>query len=108
MPIWKRWLKYGRTYLDTALRRGNEELDVREAELEARAAERPWMKSSGDVPTVDEVRARIENDAAASAAPAGDGEEAGLAFDRAEEQRRADERLERIRRELGLGGDREQ
>ncbi len=117
MPTWKRWLRYGQAYLDRALRKGNDELDQREAELETRAADRPWLRTAGEVPTVDEVRARIEHDAAASRAAAsgaaattgppappgagGDGP-ADLAFDRAEEQRRADERLRKIRSELGL------
>lgn len=121
MPTWKRWVKYGRAYLDSALRKGNAELDKREADLESKSAERPWLRSSGDVPTVDDVRARIEHDAAASAAraetgagagspkPATDveGVDADVAFDRAEEQRRADERLRRIRTELGLAEDAE-
>lgn len=54
-----RWMKYARARLDAALKSGNRELDRREAELEADRADRPWLGDEEDVPTVDEVAARI-------------------------------------------------
>jgi hypothetical protein len=94
-----RWVKYGRAKLDDVLQRGNEELDRREAELEADAAERPWAHRDAAAPTVDDVRDRIAHDAG-QPAPAPTPEEG---FDLAEQQRKADDRLSKIRDELGLG-----
>lgn len=120
MATWQRWLKYGKAKLDDALRSGDEELTRREAQLEAEAAEKPWLRSTSDAPSMDEVRARIEHEAAQAearkvaptAGPPADGAPTsstspapstpGEAFDLAEQQRQADERLAAIRSELGL------
>lgn len=111
-------MEYGRAKLDDALRSGNAELDDAEARLEAEAADKPWLRSTGEAPTLDEVRARIEHDAAASRAP--DATAGGTppsppvapappvaapvdpGFDMADQQHRADDRLAAIRRDLGL------
>ena len=92
-------MKYGRAMLDDMLKRGNEELDQLEAEREADAAERPWAHQTSDTPTLDDVRQRIEHDAGRPAPPASPEE----GFDLAEQQRKADDRLAKIRDELGLG-----
>ena len=96
-----RWMKYGRAKLDDMLRRGNDELDRREAEREADAAERPWAHRTSDTPTLDDVRDRIAHDAGRPA-PEPSPEEG---FDLAEQQRKADDRLAKIRDDLGLGGE---
>jgi len=117
MANWQRWLKYGKAKLDDTFKSGEEELARREAAMEAEAAEKPWLRSTGDAPTLDEVKARIEFDAkqaearkpaagpADPPAKASPGTGSGAeAFDFAEQQRQADERLEAIRSELGLDG----
>ena len=125
---WRRWITYAKAKVDHTLRQGDAELDRREARLEAEAAGKPWLSSSGPAPTFDEAKARIEHEArqaeargagpapapagpapgpgapaapAAAPAPAGD----LAAFDMAAHQKAADERLAAIRDELGLGGD---
>ena len=55
-----RWMKYAKARLDAALGQGNEELDRLEAEREAELADKPWLRSTGDAPSFDEARARIE------------------------------------------------
>src|SRR3954447_21670491 len=92
-------MKYGRAKLDDVLKRGNEELDQLEAEREAEQADRPWLASTDDTPRLEDVRARIQHDAGQPATPAGPEE----GFDLAEQQRLADDRLAKIRDELGLG-----
>jgi hypothetical protein len=94
-----RWIRYGRAKLDDVLKRGNEELDELEAEQAADAGERPWAHSTRETPTLDDVRDRIAHDAGRPA-PAPSPEER---FDLAEQQRKADDRLAKIRDDLGLG-----
>src|SRR5690349_11553305 len=59
-----RWLKYAQAKLNDAVSSGNRELDQLEAEREAEIADRPWLASDGEAPTMDEARARIEWEAA--------------------------------------------
>jgi hypothetical protein len=94
-----RWMKYGRAMLDDALKRGNDELDRREAEREVDAAERPWAHRDSETPTIDDVRDRMAHDAGQPSPPV----TAEQGFDLAEQQRKADDRLAHIRKELGLG-----
>lgn len=54
-----RWFKYAQAKLDAAVRSGNDELDQLEAQREAELADRPWLASDGEAPTLDEARARI-------------------------------------------------
>jgi len=113
MANWQRWLRYGKAKLDDTLQQGNDELDRREAQLEADAADKPWLRSTAEAPTLDEVRARIEHEAAsaggdaevrpgvpAPAPPVPPVDLGGIDF--AEQQRQADARLATIRSELGL------
>ncbi|HXH58010.1 hypothetical protein [Iamia sp.] len=128
---WQRWLAYAKARIDSSVREGERELDRREADLAARSEGRPWISSSGDAPTLDEARARIEAQSrtagAAEAGPGGAGSapispgeaqgarpapstnpegDASLeSFDLAAHQKAADDRLAAIRDELGLGGD---
>lgn len=67
-----RWMKYAKARLDAAVRRGNDQLDRKEAEREAELADRPWLQSQGDTPTLDEVRARIEHMDRGAGAPDAD------------------------------------
>jgi hypothetical protein len=93
-----RWVRYGRAKLDDMLKQDNEELDRLEAERELDAAERPWAHSTSEVPTLDEVRQRIDPGAAPTTP---DQERVELDA----QQRDAEARLTKIREELGLGGD---
>jgi hypothetical protein len=43
------------------LKAGEDELDKREARLEAEAAGKPWLTSTSDAPTFEEAKARIEH-----------------------------------------------
>ena len=111
-----RWVKYARARLDAAVAQGERSLDRREAEREAELADRPWLASEADAPTLDEARARIEweaehqrraGDGATPAAgpPAGTVDDAAAASARLEldaREREAAERLARIREELGV------
>jgi len=60
---WERWLRYAKAKLDDSVKKGDAELDRREAEQRARAEAEPWLASEGDAPTFDEARARIEHQA---------------------------------------------
>lgn len=127
---WQRWLKYAKAALDQGVRDSNEELDRLEAEQAARAEGKPWLSSSGDAPTLDEVRARIEHDAREAGPPAvapatpgeagasarldaqppvvtaaGDADVDALAVEAEARQKAASERLAAIRDELGLADD---
>jgi len=113
-----RWLKYAKARIDDAVGSGNRSLDRLEAEQEANAADKPWLRSSGEAPTLDEARARIEWEAQrqadqakaeAEAAPPSSGaaptedtaaSQAKLQLE-AQEQASAD-RLAAIRAELGV------
>ena len=54
-----RWMKYARARLEDAVGKGNQELDRLEAEREVDLADRPWLRASGETPSLDEARARI-------------------------------------------------
>jgi hypothetical protein len=112
-----RWIKYAQARLDGALASGNRELDQLEAEREAELADRPWLASDAEHPTLDEARARIEWEAGQQAedpgtAPAptppssgdaGDAADAAAArieIDRREREAKA--RLDAMREELGI------
>lgn len=114
MPAqWERWLRYAKAKLDDTVKKGDAELDRREAEQRARAEGKPWLSGEDDTPTLDEARARIEHQArqaghAGAAAPAAEGPAVptpstdGPSIDFAAQQRAADERLAALREELGL------
>lgn len=102
MSTWSRWLKYAKAKLDSTVRSANRELDRREADLEAEQAGKPWLADDADTPTYDEVRARIEADAGGPKPPQPSGNDA---FDRAERERAASERLAAIRESLDLPKD---
>lgn len=59
-PQWRRWLNYAKAKLDTSIAESEADLDRREAELQARAAGRPWLADDSAAPTLEETRARIE------------------------------------------------
>jgi len=116
---WQRWLRYAKARLDSSVKQGEATLDRREAEQEARAAEKPWLSSAGDGPSFDEVKARIAHDSeegekarpSHSAGdpvvprPAAEGGDPIESFDMAAQQKAADERLAAMRKELGLDDD---
>jgi hypothetical protein len=93
-----RWVRYGRAKLDDMLKQDNEELDRLEAERKLDAAERPWAHSTGEVPTLDEVRQRID-----PGAPPTTPDQERVELDA--QRREAEARLTKIREELGLGRD---
>ena len=62
-PQWRRWLEYAKAKLDSTIADGEADLDRREAELEARAAGKPWLADDAEAPTLDQTRARIEHQA---------------------------------------------
>lgn len=108
---WQRWLRYAKAKVDATVRDGEREMDRLEAERAAATEGKPWLSSSGDAPTLDEVRARIEEGSRSSgtAAPADGGSGAGggedaVAVELAARERAAAERLAAIREELGLDG----
>lgn len=58
-----RWLKYAKAKLDAAVSSGSRRIDELEAERERERADKPWLSAPDDdstVPTLDQVRARIE------------------------------------------------
>lgn len=123
-----RWWKYAQAKLNSVVSSSNAELDDLEAEQSARAADRPWIGSDSEAPTLEETRARIEweaeeqrrraeaNEAAkadvdaadspedalarASAAPDPEVVKAQLELDR--QARESKDRLDQIRKELGV------
>jgi hypothetical protein len=117
-----RWWKYAQAKLNGVVSSSNDELDELEAQQAARAADKPWLSSDTDAPTLEETRARIEweaeeqrrraeaeveavdapEDALARAAAPPDPEvvKARLELDR--QARESKERLEAIRKELGV------
>lgn len=123
-----RWLQYAKARLARAVGDGNRSLDRLEAEREVELADKPWLRSDGEAPTLDEARARIEYEterqhraaaAAGTAAEPDDGapsatgprppqdiaadaelEAARLELDRREQASAA--RLRQIRDELGV------
>jgi hypothetical protein len=97
---WKRWFRYGKAKVDAAVRDLDEHVDRKEAELRAEHDGKPWLADDDDAPSFDEAKARIEATTGRTAEASGD-----PTFDLAAEQRAADERLEEIRRSLGLEDD---
>lgn len=125
-----RWLKYAKARLDSAVGQGNASLDRLEAEREADLADKPWLRSDGEAPTLDEARARIEweaerqrraaaGDPAAPAAPAApptpapsgprapedvaaDAEQEQARLELARREQASADRLAQIRAELGV------
>ena len=115
-----RWMNYAKTRLESAVGRGNDELTRLEAEREAEVADKPWLRADAEAPTLDEARARIEwetrrqEERAAqptsdATTPPGDPEELRLAAEAEqaklaleERDRAAAQRLDEIRRELGV------
>lgn len=117
-----RWLKYAKARIDSAVGQGNKSLDRLEAEREADLADKPWLGSDRDAPTLDEARARIEWEAERQRRESGHGggavsdrpaprsprdaaadaeqESARLELDRREKESAT--RLEQIREELGV------
>lgn len=120
-----RWLKYAQAKLESMVSSSNSELDQLEAEQAARAEGRPWISSDAEAPTLDEARARIEWEAeeqrrraeaaagtsgpatqsatgrpAPPAAPDPEVVRAQIELDR--QARESQERLEAIRKELGV------
>ena len=55
-----RWLKYAQAKLGRAVQDAHAEMDDLEAEQRANAADRPWIASDAEAPTLDEAKARIE------------------------------------------------
>jgi hypothetical protein len=107
-----RWLKYAQAKVTSVVKSSDDEVARREARLEAEMAEKPWLRSDSESPTFDEVRERIERETprpSASATPTTSGSapkpSGEAAFDLAEQQRAADERLAEIRKSLDLGGE---
>lgn len=56
----QRWINYAKTKVSSTVDDGNRTLDRLEAERTAELADKPWLRSSGEAPTIDEARARIE------------------------------------------------
>ncbi|MBA3283277.1 MAG: hypothetical protein H0U29_13720, partial [Acidimicrobiia bacterium] len=75
-----RWLKYAKARIDSAVGQGNKSLDRMEAEREADLADKPWLRSDREAPTLDEARARIEWESARQRRESGPG--ADIAGDR--------------------------
>jgi hypothetical protein len=128
-----RWLKYAKARIDSALGQGNVSLDRLEAKREAELADKPWLRSDTSAPSLDEARARIAWEAErqrrpgdATPQPGTGGQETsgdrsdqrppespqGAAADAEHETARLEleqrdrasaDRLEQIRRELGVG-----
>jgi hypothetical protein len=112
-----RWVGYAKARVTSLVRSSDDELDRREARLEAELAEKPWLRSDDEAPSFDDVKARIERESGGaddtgpssrpppaaptpSGPPARPSGEAG--FDQAERERAANERLAEIRRSLDL------
>lgn len=68
------WLEQVRAKVRDLLASGNRRLDELEAQREAEREDKPWL--SGDAPTLDSVRARIEWEEAARREAAGAGGDA--------------------------------
>ena len=109
-----RWMKYARARIDSAVGQGNRSLDRLEAEREADLADKPWLRSGTEAPTLDEARARIEWEAerqrkAAAPPPATPAtpedptaEQAAAKVELEAQQRKSADRLDQIRKELGV------
>ena len=117
-----RWLKYAKARIDSAVGQGNKSLDRMEAEREADLADKPWLRSDREAPTLDEARARIEweaerqhrqsgqegepsRDRPAPRSPqdvAVDAEQESARLELARREKESAARLEQIREELGV------
>ncbi|HWJ97301.1 MAG TPA: hypothetical protein VNQ33_04020 [Acidimicrobiales bacterium] len=123
-----RWWKYAQAKLNSVVSSSHAELDRLEADQAARTADKPWLASDGEAPTLEETRARIEWEAeeqrrqaearaaadveaadspedalapaSASAPPDPEVVQARIELDR--QARQSTERLEQIRKELGV------
>ena len=100
MPTWKRWLRYAKAAIESKVRSAEAALDRREADLEAERAAKPWLDDEAASPSYDEVQRRIEAMDAEGGRPAPPVDTGDLAFDLAEQQRAAEERLAEIRESL--------
>lgn len=102
-----RWLKYAEAKVKSVVTSSDDKVAKREARLEAEMAEKPWLRSDGESPSFDDVKARIETEApTAPKTTTAPGKPSGeAAFDLAEQQRAADERLAEIRRSLDIDDD---
>lgn len=105
---WRKWTRYAKARLDAALASGHEELDKREARLEAERAGKPWIGTGGDGPSFDDIKARIEHESRPVPTPPGaepgpgDAAAEAATRERAGREAEAEKRLAAIRRELGL------
>ncbi len=119
---WQRWLRYAKAKIDLTVTEGEREMDRLEGEQAAAAEGKPWLSGTGDAPTFDEAKARIEDRArrapsppggaagtrapdptAPDGAPPAPGPSGDEAFDAEAHRRAAADRLAAIRDELGLG-----
>lgn len=62
MGTFSRWSKYAKAKLDDTLSQANKELDRREAEREAAAADAPWLRDDADTPSLEDTAARIRRE----------------------------------------------
>ncbi len=62
MGTFSRWSKYAKAKLDDTLSQANKELDRREAEREAGAADAPWLRDDADTPSLEDTAARIRRE----------------------------------------------
>ena len=83
------------------MRSANDELDRKEAELDARREGKPWLDDDSASPSYDDVKARIEHDHPAPGPTPRSGS-GNPDFDLAKQQQAADQRLKDIRDSLGL------
>jgi hypothetical protein len=90
---WRRWLRYGKAKVDATVRGIDDALDRKEAALAEEARDKPWLRDDDAVPSIDDVKARIEGETPPTPAPD---------VDLAAQQRAADERLAKIRESLGV------
>ena len=115
-----RWWKYAQAKVNDVVSTSHRELDQLEAERELDVADKPWLRSDGESPTLDETRARIEAATADAGTRAADTEPTVNAVpadlsDRAEsaevaaahieldrQARESAARLDAIREELGV------
>lgn len=110
-----RWLGYAKARVTSFVHASDDELDRREATLEAELADKPWLRSDTDSPDFDAVKARIERETATASGASGSAPRAQAppsdpprppsgeaGFDQAERERAANERLAEIRKSLDL------
>ena len=76
MANFNRWFNYAKAKFEATFAEGNRELDELEAERAAEVADKPWLSATGEAPSFDEAKARIEweaEEAARRARASGDG-----------------------------------